>query len=63
MGKHVRGAFNPKKEVSVLARIEDDKGSVDQVYQICKSRSRGRWKKGQGLPEVRSEWVETKELR
>jgi 8-oxo-dGTP diphosphatase len=38
MGKRVRGAFNPKKEVSVLAWIEDDKGSVLLVRQAVGGR-------------------------
>jgi 8-oxo-dGTP diphosphatase len=38
MGKRVRGAFNPKKEVSVLAWIEDDQGSVLLVRQAVGQR-------------------------
>ncbi|MFY9987503.1 MAG: NUDIX hydrolase [Chthoniobacterales bacterium] len=38
MAKRVRGAFNPKKEVSVMAWIEDDKGSVLLVRQVVGQR-------------------------
>ena len=38
MAKRVRGAFNPKREVSVMASIEDDKGSVLLVRQVVGQR-------------------------
>jgi hypothetical protein len=38
MVKRVRGAFNPKKEVSVMAWIEDDQGSVLLVRQAVGRR-------------------------
>src|ERR1700722_4433629 len=38
MAKRVRGAFNPKKEVSVMAWIEDDQGSVLLVRQAVGRR-------------------------
>lgn len=38
MGKRVRGAFNPKKEVSVMAWIEDDRGLVLFVRQAVGRR-------------------------
>jgi ADP-ribose pyrophosphatase YjhB (NUDIX family) len=38
MGKRVRGVFNPKKEVSVMAWIEDDQGSVLFVRQAIGRR-------------------------
>jgi ADP-ribose pyrophosphatase YjhB (NUDIX family) len=38
MAKKKRARFNPKKEVSVMAWIEDDKGSVLLVRQVVGQR-------------------------
>src|SRR6195256_2553392 len=38
MAKTKRARFNPKKEVSVMAWIEDDKGSVLLVRQVAGQR-------------------------
>jgi 8-oxo-dGTP diphosphatase len=38
MAKKKRAGFNPKKEVSVMAWIEDDKGSVLLVRQVVGQR-------------------------